>query len=282
MAAPRAPVPTSALRRHGWMVVLLTGAALLVLVQWALAVTANPGYVPSAILLGAAVVPAAFTTFVYGRRLPFDVGWGTIALSALLGGFLGTMLAGVIENATLNGAGVSAMVEVGLIEEAGKLLVPATILLFVRRDRTATDGLLIGVAAGAGFAALETMGYAFIALLTSGGSQPTTVVVLLGHGALSPAGHMAWTGITSAALYAAAQARFAPWPTVRFVGAFGLAVALHTLWNTVPGLPYTAVIAVVSLAALAWKIHGTAATALAHHTEQRHSATHRPEPEDPR
>ena len=67
------------------------------------------------------------------------------------------------------------MIGVGLIEEASKLIVPAAILLLVRRYRTAADGLLLGVAAGAGFAAMETMGYAFTTLVTSRGSITDTV-----------------------------------------------------------------------------------------------------------
>ena len=52
---------------------------------------------------------------------------------------------------------------------------------FVRivRYRKQADGLLIGVAAGAGFAALETMGYAFTTLIKSGGDIPDTVDILL-------------------------------------------------------------------------------------------------------
>jgi len=49
------------------------------------------------------------------------------------------------------------------------LIVPACILL-VSRYRRPADGLLLGVAAGAGFAALETMGYAFVELVGVAGS----------------------------------------------------------------------------------------------------------------
>ena len=61
------------------------------------------------------------------------------------------------------------MFAVGLIEEAAKLIVPLALVLVLRRERHPADGLLIGVASGAGFAVLETMGYAFVVLIQSQG-----------------------------------------------------------------------------------------------------------------
>ncbi|WP_214405828.1 hypothetical protein [Pseudonocardia lacus] len=66
----RAP---SGLRRHGWLAVLVVGAALFYAVVRTMVGTDNPNFVPSAILLGAAVTPAALVAFVYGRRLPYRV-----------------------------------------------------------------------------------------------------------------------------------------------------------------------------------------------------------------
>ncbi|HEY2206179.1 MAG TPA: PrsW family glutamic-type intramembrane protease [Pseudonocardia sp.] len=65
------------------------------------------------------------------------------------------------------------MIGVGLIEENSKLLIPVGVLLVLPRYRRRADGLLLGVAAGAGFAALETMGYAFGTLLSSRAASPT-------------------------------------------------------------------------------------------------------------
>ena len=52
---------------------------------------------PSLILLGAAVVPATCLTFVASRRLPTDPAASPIAVTALLGGMLGTVVAGTLE-----------------------------------------------------------------------------------------------------------------------------------------------------------------------------------------
>lgn len=245
-------------RRHGWVVVLAAGVVLFVVVERTLVATGNPNFVPSALLLGAAIVPASFIAFVYGRRLPYDVDAATIGISALVGGVVGTVVAGLLEYDVQRSFGFVPMAGVGLIEETSKLLVPVLVLIFAAGYRTRADGLLIGVAAGAGFAALETMGYAFTTLVQSHGSVTATVDVLLLRGIMSPAAHMAWTGITATALYAAAESGWAARRTWMSVGAFVLAVALHTAWDSAPSLVWTAVVAVVSLVALGWTVHRTA------------------------
>jgi RsiW-degrading membrane proteinase PrsW (M82 family) len=248
-------------RRYAWVAVLVVGAGLFVAVERTLVDTQNPNFVPSAILLGAAIVPAAFLTFVYGRRLTYHVGLPLVAAAAFFGGVIGTVVAGTLEYDTRRDLGFLPMVGVGLIEETSKLLIPLAVLLLLVRNRmphTRADGLLLGVAAGAGFAALETMGYAFTSLLESRGSITDTVDVLLLRGVMSPAGHMAWTGITAAALFAAAEAGWSRRRVGQFVLAFVLAVALHTAWDSQSSLAGTAVVAVISLGVLGWTVHQAA------------------------
>ncbi len=248
-----ANAPTFA-RRHGWFAVLVVGAALFLAEERALVATGNPNLVPSAILLGAGIVPLAFVAFVYGRRLPYRVPGPAIAAAAFLGGVVGTIVAATLEFEVLRDLGALPMLGVGLIEETSKLLVPATLLIPLRHHRGGADGLLVGVACGAGFAALETMGYAFTTLLRSGGDITDTVDILLLRGVLSPAGHMAWTGVAAAALYAAA-ATGRRREILRFGGAFAVAVVLHTLWDSQDSLIGTAVVAVASLALLTLAAH---------------------------
>jgi protease PrsW len=249
--------PSTFARRHSWLAVLVVGTALFIAEERTLVATQNPNLVPSAILLGASIVPLAFVAFVYGRRLPYRVPGPAVAASAFLGGVIGTIVAATLEFDVLRDLGALPMVGVGLIEETSKLLVPLALLIPLRRYRTAADGLLIGVACGAGFAALETMGYAFTTLIKSGGDITDTVDILLLRGFLSPAGHMAWTGIAAAALYATAAARHRR-RFLHFVGAFVVAVVLHTLWDSQSSLIGTAVVAVASLGLLAWTAHRAA------------------------
>lgn len=237
------------MRRWSWVLVLVGGFVLFELVRHVLIDTRNPNLVPSLILLGAAVVPAAFVTFVYSLRLEFGVGGGTVALVAAVGGVVGVVTAGLLEYDTLRDLGALPMVAVGLIEEAAKLIAPLVVVL-VTRHRHRADGLLVGVAAGAGFAALETMGYGFVTLVRSGGDLAAVDGVLLLRGILSPAAHMAWTGLTAAALWEAARRGRHAAALWRFLGVYAVAVALHTAWDTIGTTPAYAVLAAVSLGLL--------------------------------
>jgi RsiW-degrading membrane proteinase PrsW (M82 family) len=69
---------------------------------------------------------------------------------------------------------------------------------------------------------------------------------------------MAWTGIAATALYAAAESGWTGRKVGGFLGAFILAVALHTAWDSQSSLIGTAVVAIVSLGALGWTVHRTA------------------------
>jgi RsiW-degrading membrane proteinase PrsW (M82 family) len=251
----RSTAASTYLRRHGWFSVLVFGTLLFVGVERTLVATQNPNLVPAAVLLGAAVVPAAFVAFISGRRLPYSVSGAAVGASAFFGGVIGLIMAGTLEYDAMRDLGGLPMIGVGLIEETSKLVIPLVILLFARHYRTPANGLLLGVAAGAGFAALETMGYAFTTLLASHGSITATVDELLLRGFLSPAGHMAWTGIAATALYAAAASGWKARRVGEFVVAFVVAVSLHALWDSQSSLIGTGVVAVLSLATLGWTAH---------------------------
>ena len=62
-------------------------------------------------------------------------------------------------------------------------------------------GLILGAAAGMWFAALESMGYAFTAFLSSQGSLSATVNMTLLRGILAPIGHGTWTAILASVLF---------------------------------------------------------------------------------
>jgi RsiW-degrading membrane proteinase PrsW (M82 family) len=241
------------------VVVLLVGIGLYEAVRRAVFETGNPNLLPALILLGAAVVPAAFVAFIAGLRLVFAVRGGLVAATALIGGVIGVVAAGLLEYRTLQRLGVLPVLGVGLIEEAAKLIVPFVLVLVLRRDRHAADGLLIGVASGAGFAVLETMGYAFVVLIQSHGNIAVVQAVLFERGVLSPAAHMAWTGLAAAALWRAAIEHWRPRALGEFAVVFLVVVALHTAWDAAPTIWVDGIVAVGSLVLLAWTTHRLAA-----------------------
>jgi RsiW-degrading membrane proteinase PrsW (M82 family) len=168
MPAQSPPQPARA-RRWAWLPVLLVGIGLFIAVQRALVITGNPTLVPTLLVLGALLVPVSFVVYVDGRNPAHDLPLSVLLSCALLGGALGASVASVLEFDTVQRLGELPTLFIGLIEEAAKLLVPVTILIFTRYRANPADGLLIGVAVGMGFAALETLGYGFVVLLAHGG-----------------------------------------------------------------------------------------------------------------
>ena len=238
------------LPRWDWFAVLAVGLGLFELLRRTVIVTSNPNLVPALLVVGAAVVPTAFVVFIYGRPIAFDVPGGVLAAVAVTGGVVGVVVAGTWEYDTVRHLGLFSMLGVGVIEETAKLIVPATVLLVLRRYHHPADGLLLGVASGAGFAALETMGYAFVTLVTSKGDLSAVDGVLALRGALSPSAHMAWTGLVAAALGIAILEHWSRPATIRFVLATGAAIALHTAWDSIGTTPAYLVIAGVGLGSL--------------------------------
>jgi RsiW-degrading membrane proteinase PrsW (M82 family) len=257
----REEAPTTVVKRLSWLWILVVGVLLFELVRRALIVTGDPNYLPALILLGAAVVPVSFVTFVFERRLAYDVSPGLLVLVALVGGVVGVVSAGLVEYQTLRELGALPMAAVAVIEEAAKLLAPAAVLFFTRHRRPA-DGLLLGVAAGAGFAILETMGYAFIVLIQSHGDLAAVDGTLLLRGVLSPAAHMAWTGLTAAALWRVVDPR-GRHAVLKFLGVFVIAVALHTGWDSISSTLSYGLLAVISLVLLYSTVHGLHRSAVA-------------------
>ena len=70
------------------------------------------------------------------------------------------------------------------------------------------------------------------------------------RGLLSPAAHMAWTGLIVAALWSAASAGWTWRSLLRLASALLVAVALHTAWDSVGTLAGYIALAAVGLAAL--------------------------------
>jgi len=239
--------PPSVGRRLLWLWILIVGVLSYLLVLRTLVVTQNPNFIPSLLLPGSVVVPASVLAYAAsGRRMLVPA--GTVALVAVLGGVLGTVAAGTLEYDALHRLGALPMIAVGLIEETAKLVVPLVVLI-ITRPRSPEAGVIIGVASGTGFATLETMGYGFSALLASGNVAAVDETLLL-RGLLSPAGHVAWTGLTTAALWSVASSRRKGPAVVRATGVFVAAVLLHAAWDGFNSLWVHVVVGGVSFVAL--------------------------------
>lgn len=221
-------------RSGSWWRVLLTALLLYILGLVLLALTGNPNLFPTVMLLGSLVVPVAYVAFFYDRRHLSKLALPTIVMGFVYGGVLGVFAASLLEPIFIRQMNLFSTFEVGVIEEFAKIL---GVLVVARRTRhnSELDGVILGAAAGMGFAALESMGYTFTAFLSSGGSLSLTVEVTLLRGLLSPLGHGTWTAIMASVLFRESDAgRFKV--NRRVLWAYLTVVLLHGLWDGLPVL----------------------------------------------
>ncbi|MHB1417263.1 MAG: PrsW family intramembrane metalloprotease [Chloroflexota bacterium] len=217
-----------------WWHVLLTALVFYLVGIVILFVTGNPILFPTVVLIGSFMVPASYVTFFYDHRHLSKLSMPTTAKTFLYGGLLGVFAASILEPLFIHGSLTFANAfGVGVIEEFAKII---GILVIARRLRhdSELDGIILGAAAGMGFAALESTGYAFTVFLSSG-SLTSDVIVTLLRGVLSPVGHGTWTAILAGVMFRESVGR-----RFRITGSVILAyvtvVVLHGLWDGLPGV----------------------------------------------
>jgi RsiW-degrading membrane proteinase PrsW (M82 family) len=219
-------------RKDFWVKILLAGTVMYIATLKVLQYTGNPHLVTTLVFVGNFLVPVSFVSFFYERRGIFSVSMTDTALCFIYGGILGTITAALIEPFFITSLTFSSSFIVGLIEELAKII---GVIIRARRRRynSYKDGIILGAAAGMGFAAFESTGYAFAAFLQSAGSLSYTVLITLLRGITAPVGHGTWTAIFSGVLLNESVAgRFHV--SNRVIYAYLTVSALHGLWNGIP------------------------------------------------
>ncbi len=232
--APKQVMAASRLRWGYWWRVFLVALGLYIVGLVVLFLSHNSNLFPTIIMLGSFMIPVTYVAFFYERRHLSRLSLPTIALSFTYGGLLGVFAASLLEPLVVRNLTFLTAFEVGIIEEFVKIL---GVLVIARRrgHDSELDGLLLGAAAGMGFAALESMGYAFVALIQSSGSLSATVIVMLIRGLFSPLGHGTWTAILVGVLFR--ESRDGHFRIDRAViGAYLTVVILHGLWDGLPSV----------------------------------------------
>ena len=220
-------------RTNSWFRVLLMGMLFYILAIVVLFLTHNPNLFPTALLLGSFMVPAAYVSFFYERRHLSQLSMPSTVLAFVYGGVLGTLGASLLEPLLVGGRNLLGFFTVGLIEEFVKIL---GVLVIARRRRcdSELDGLILGAAAGMGFAALESTGYGFTAFLESRSLSFTFSVVFI-RAFLAPVGHGTWTAILASVLFRECGGmRFHISSSV--VGAYLVVAFLHGAWDALPDI----------------------------------------------
>jgi protease PrsW len=194
-------------RGRTWLRALLIGLALFIATSLVMLLTGNVNLYPTVILIGNFLVPIVFVAFLYDHQHISALTTDMVAISFAIGGTLGVLGASILESLLIptptnptQGLSLGAAFAVGLIEEGCKIL---AVMFMARRisHTSQMDGLLLGGAVGMGFAALESTGYAFTALLLSHGHVGASIVETVVRGLFAPFGHGVWTGILGAVLF---------------------------------------------------------------------------------
>lgn len=217
-----------------WWRVLLIGFFFYFATLVALILTRNPNLFPTVVMVGSFMIPVTYVAFFYDHRNLSRLTIPSIARAFIYGGLLGVIAASILEPLFISRLDFATAFIVGLIEEFAKILGILVIARHMNHDAE-MDGLLLGVAAGMGFAALESNGYAFTAFLRSEGSLSATVFITLLRGLLSPIGHGTWTAILTSVLFRESrEGHFRL--NAKVIGAYLTVSILHGLWDGLPGL----------------------------------------------
>lgn len=215
----------------------------------------NTNFLPAMIMLAAFAVPVTILIFFYEINIFRNIPFYKVMKYFILGGALSLILTILFCSLDINtdiSTFIGAMM-VGLVEEVAKAAIVAFFLFKSKKSNYILNGLLVGAAVGAGFAAFETAGYILNYGLKGGLSTMLGVIKLRGF--LAPGGHVAWAAIEGAALmYVKGFEKLDKkhLNDKRFLLICLIPVVLHGIWDMPINLPYY--LLQITLTVLAWLV----------------------------
>ena len=215
----------------------------------------NLNFLPAMIMLGAFAIPVTVLMFFYEINLFRNIPFYKVVKYFVLGGALSLIFTILLSTLGFNMdiSTYSGALMVGLVEEVAKAIVVALFLFKSKKSNYILDGLLIGAAVGAGFAAFETAGYILRFGLSSGNAAMLNIIKLRGF--LAPGGHVAWAAIEGAALmYVKGFDKLDKkhLNDKRFLLICLIPILLHGIWDMPISSPYY--IVQIALTAAAWVV----------------------------
>ena len=216
----------------------------------------NTNFLPIMVMLAAFAVPVTILIFFFEINLFRNIPFYKVIKYFVLGGSLSLILAILYfslpyfeTNATTQT--FTGALLIGLVEEAAKAVIVAIFLFKSKKSKYILNGLLVGAAVGAGFAAFETAGY-ILRYGMSGGLQTMLEIIKL-RGFLAPGGHVAWAAIEGAALMYVKGFEKLDKKHIndkRFLLICLIPVVLHGIWDMPIELPYYLV--QIAMTIIAW------------------------------
>ncbi len=215
----------------------------------------NDNFLPALIMLGAFAMPVTVLIFFYEINVFRNIPFYKVLKYFILGGALSLILAILLFSLDFNTdiTTYTGALMVGIIEEIPKATIVALFLFKNKNCKYILNGLLVGAAVGAGFAAFETAGYILRNGISSGVDAMLYVIKLRGF--LAPGGHVAWAAIEGAALMyvkGLEPLNKKHLNDKRFLLMCLIPIVLHGIWDMPINAPYC--IVQITVTVIAWLV----------------------------
>ncbi len=216
-----------------WSRIFLAFFAAFILLYVCCSSFSNTNAYPGFMVIGSFMMPIATMVFFFELNTPKNISFFTTIKHFLVGGcasLVVTLLLYDFLSVELN-EWLSAVL-IGIIEECGKLAIVAFVIWRNKNTKYLLNGLLIGAAIGAGFAAFESAGYAFNTLLSGGFDEMVEIIFLRAF--LAPGGHVIWAAMSGYAIMLVKGNKELSMGFINqksFWKVFWIPIALHAVWD---------------------------------------------------
>ena len=215
-----------------WVFMRLLSFSIVVTIgfYWALQRFENIKLYPGWLFMGAFAVPISVMFFFIETNILRNISLYRVLKLFFFGGLISLIFALFLFEMTAAAEWFGAMAA-GPVEELAKLLAVVFVAKQWKSMNWTLNGMLLGAAVGAGFAAFETAGYIF-AYAINGGSD---IEIMLLRAMNAPFTHIIWTACTVGALWRFKGERdfnfsmLKEWPVLRVLL---FVMALHATWNS--------------------------------------------------
>ncbi|MEY3394741.1 MAG: hypothetical protein RL346_977 [Verrucomicrobiota bacterium] len=230
-------VPTSWPAPWVFVRLLMYTAIATVVFFWAINRFDNIKLYPGWLFMGAFAVPFSVMFFFVEVNVLRNISFYRVLKLLFLGGLISLVFALFLFEFTSVAHGWFGAMIAGPVEELAKILAVVFVARHWEKMHWTLNGILLGAAVGAGFAAFETAGY-ILEHAVSGGNDAGVMIL---RAFTAPFTHIIWTAATVGALWRyKADEAFHPgmltkWPVLRVLV---FVVALHAMWNSPLVVPF--------------------------------------------